>query len=270
MSNKATPVEILKLLDNSNCGECGEKTCMAFAAAVFKGQRRLADCPKLDPETIDRFQGQAQPEPQADKENGEDIIKELKKAVAGIDLEEAARRTGGRVANNRLTIKILGKNFSVDTEGNLFSEIHINHWVAGPFLDYVLHTKGRAVTGKWLSFRELKEEGRERYPLFQKRCEEPIKRVADAYPDLFKDMVETFGGTRVDESYEADIAVVMYPLPRVPIMICYWLPEEGMASSLTFFSMKAPIKTFPSGPSFRWARAWPRCSSSWPCGTVYG
>jgi CO dehydrogenase/acetyl-CoA synthase gamma subunit (corrinoid Fe-S protein) len=50
-------MEIFQLLDKSNCRECGEKTCLAFAGAVFQGKRKIADCPKLERETIERFSG---------------------------------------------------------------------------------------------------------------------------------------------------------------------------------------------------------------------
>ena len=106
--------------------------------------------------------------------------------------------------------------------------------MAVPFLDYIRHGKGLLATGNWLSFRELKD-GKERYPLFQKRCEVPLKQVADTYTDLFDDLVRIFGGKQVDKQFESDISVVLHPLPRVPIMICYWLPEDGLESSLNLY-----------------------------------
>ena len=33
-------MEIFKLLNGSNCRECNEKTCLAFAVAVFKEKNR--------------------------------------------------------------------------------------------------------------------------------------------------------------------------------------------------------------------------------------
>jgi hypothetical protein len=107
-------------------------------------------------------------------------------------------------------------------------------WVAIPFLTYVLYSKGIPVSGNWVSFRELKD-GKEEYPLFQRRCEEPMKRVADTYTDLFDDMVHIFSGKQVEKQFESDISVVLYPLPKVPIMVCYWLPEDGLESSLHVF-----------------------------------
>jgi CO dehydrogenase/acetyl-CoA synthase gamma subunit (corrinoid Fe-S protein) len=51
MPSPKNAMEIFQLLDKSNCRECGEKTCLAFAGAVFTGARRLDQCPKLDRET---------------------------------------------------------------------------------------------------------------------------------------------------------------------------------------------------------------------------
>ena len=35
MAQPKNAMEIFKLLDQSNCRECGQKTCLAFAGAVF-------------------------------------------------------------------------------------------------------------------------------------------------------------------------------------------------------------------------------------------
>lgn len=40
--------EILKLLPGSNCQECGQPTCMVFAAQAAEGGRGAEDCPALD------------------------------------------------------------------------------------------------------------------------------------------------------------------------------------------------------------------------------
>ena len=226
-------MEIFQLLDMSNCRECGEKTCLAFAGAVFQGQKKLAECPKLDRETIERFSGEAADQNRAEQTRDE-YLKQLKREIAGHDLAAAANRVGARFSGNKLTLKVLGKDFSVDTEGHLYADIHVNPWVVVPFLSYILYGKGLPVAGSWLSFRELKD-GQERYPLFQKRCEEPMKRVADIYTSLFDDLVHIFSAKQVEEQFESDISVVLQPLPKVPIMICYWLPEDGLESSLNVF-----------------------------------
>jgi len=233
MPRPQNAMEIYQLLDKSNCRECGEKTCLAFAGAVFTGHKRLDQCPKLDRETIARFGGDSGNHPTIEQERDENMQK-LQDRIANIDLAAAANRIGADFSGDRLTLKVLGKNFSVDTRGKLYADIHVNAWVAVPFFAYVLYGKGLPASGNWASFRELKD-GKERYPLFQKRCEEPMKKVADTYTDLFDDLVHIFSGRQVEEQFESDISVVLRPLPRIPMMVCYWKPEDGLASSLNLF-----------------------------------
>jgi hypothetical protein len=233
MPKPKNAMEIFQLLDQSNCRQCGEKTCLAFAGAVFTGRRKLEDCPKLSPEIIRCCEEENQVENVAEQ-NRDVYLAQLKNEVAAIDLAQAADRSGGRFVDGTLTLKVLGKNFGVDENGKLFADIHINPWVAVPFLSYILYGKGHPVSGNWVSFRDLKH-GMERYPLFKKRCEAPMKRVADAYPQLFEDLVHIFSGRKVAEEFESDISVVLHPLPKVPLMVCYWLPEDGLESSLNLY-----------------------------------
>jgi ArsR family metal-binding transcriptional regulator len=44
---KPLVIEILKLLPRTNCRECGEPTCMVFAARAAEGVKGAADCPPL-------------------------------------------------------------------------------------------------------------------------------------------------------------------------------------------------------------------------------
>ncbi len=233
MSAPKNAMEVYQYLDKSNCRDCGEKTCLAFAGSVFTGRRDIRDCPKLDQEIIHRFSEEAEGH-QTPEKNRYEYLKILKEEISNIDLAEAAKRIGADFRNDKLHLKILGKDFSVDKKGNISTSIHVNAWVAIPFLNYILYGKGISPSGNWISFRELKD-GKERYPLFRKRCEEPIKQIADIYTDLFDDMVHLFNGQRVEKQFESDISVVLHPLPRVPIMICYWLPEGALASSLNLF-----------------------------------
>ncbi len=230
MSSFANAMEVYALLDRSNCRRCGEKTCLAFAGAVFMGGKDLAACPKIDAAIL---RGYATERPAA-AEDGQDCPPNCSSDSGQLDPAEVVMRVGGRLCDGRMTCRILGKDFGVDREGNFSSDIHINHWLIMPFLTYLLHCKEGPVSGNWLSFREI-PGGREQYPLFQKRCEEAMKQVADAWPDLFDDIVQLFGGQRVAEQFASDISVVLHPLPKVPVMICYWREADGIASTLNLF-----------------------------------
>ena len=89
-----------------------------------------------------------------------------------------------------------------------------------------------------MPFREL-EGGKDWQPLFGQMCEKPLKKVADHYTDLFEDMLRIFNGKQADY-YNSDISIILYPLPKIPIFICYWRQEDGLESSLhLFFDSKA-------------------------------
>lgn len=44
---KFNVMELIKLLPRTNCKECGETTCMAYAAKLAKGEVRLEACKPL-------------------------------------------------------------------------------------------------------------------------------------------------------------------------------------------------------------------------------
>ena len=226
-------MEIFAVLNKSNCRECGEKTCLAFAGAVYLGKKPIHRCPYLTAEEKARFGGN-EGDSLAIAGQGEDDLGPLKKGLVELDFAEAASRCGGAVKNGWLSVPVLGKEFRVNKNGNFSSDIHVNNWVAAPFLLYVLHCQGKPVVGEWISYREV-EGGRERYGLFNQRVEEDLRKVADGWPDLFKDMVESFQGRQVASHFEADVSVVLRPLPLVPVMICYWQPDEGLDSTLNIF-----------------------------------
>ena len=233
MAQLKNAMDIFKLLDKSNCKKCNKPTCLAFAAAVFQGQMRLDECPKLPREIIEKYSGKMAGQVSMEQEMAS-LVEDLKKKLAESDLAEAARRLGADFSSGRLTIKILGKNFSIDTSGRVISDIHVNPWVMLPVFSYITEGQGVPASGKWVPCREL-EGGKSWYRLFGQRCEKPLKRVADTYVDLFEDMIHLFNGKQVQNHYESDISLVLHPLPNVPILICYWKPADGFESDLNIF-----------------------------------
>lgn len=238
MTQLKSPMEILKLLDKSNCRQCKEPTCLAFAAQVFKGKKKLSECPKLDASVIEQYSEMeesdaASEKPRTSEEEIEAYVKSLKEKLKDVDLSEAADRVGGVYEYGRLTVKVLGKDFSIYPDGTLSALIHTNPWVSVPVLTYVIEGAGKNPTGRWVPFREL-EGGSAWDGLFRQRCEKPLKQIADNDYDLFVDLLDVFAGRPV-EHLDADIARVFYVLPKVPIMICYWAAEEDFESNLSIY-----------------------------------
>lgn len=237
MATAKNAMEIFSELDRSNCGMCGEKTCLAFAGAVFTGVKNITECPRLESNIIRKFSTETQKEHPADEMQEEYLCALIEKATQ-LDFDEAAKRIGGENRNGVLTIKVLGKLFGLGRDGRFMTDLHVNPWVIIPLLEYICNCKGRAVTGEWISYREI-PQGREKYNLFKRRGEDVLKRLADRYTDFFRDIIQMFNGEKVAEQFESDVSVVLYPLPLAPLMICYWRAEEGMESKLNLFFDKS-------------------------------
>lgn len=236
MTQFKNAMEVFKLLKKNNCRDCDEPTCLAFAAAVFKGQKALSRCPHVDPQAAEKYAGRPTVEQprRGSVTDMEAHLLQLKQQLRHLDLETAAQRLGGSFYNGKLTVKVLGKDFCVNASGELSSDIHIHGWIALPFLNYILKGQGAPLSGRWVPMREL-ENGKDWAQFFSHRCEKPMKELADTYPDLFEDMVHIFNGKPVEQHYQADISLVLHPFPKLPILICYWKPEDGLASSLNIF-----------------------------------
>jgi len=227
-------MEILKLLDKSNCGGCNEATCLAFAAKVFKGQKSLTECPHVGEDVLMRFGDGHRDLKPVEEEDQERVFERLKDRLRTIDLAAAAKRLHTPFKDAVLTLKVCGKDFSVDSKGNFSSEIHIHSWLTLPVLKYILEGEGVEPSGQWVPFRELKG-GKDWGRFFEHRCEKPMKRVADTYPDFFADMLNIFAGKQVERHFDSDVSLVLYPLPKVPVLICYWRPEDGLESDFHLF-----------------------------------
>lgn len=227
-------MEVFKLLDNSNCRKCNKQTCLAFAGAVFQGQAVLSECPRLSADIIEKYGDRKNTFRQEQEQENLTIIEELRAQVAACDLEKRAGILGDPYKNGRITLKILGKPFSVDTTGAVFTDIHVNSWVLVPVYHYILSSKGRLPVERWVPLREL-PSGEDWYRFFEHRCERSVKKIADTHPMFFENIIRLFNGREVSPHYDADISLVIHPLPRLPVLICYQHPEEGLDSSLHLF-----------------------------------
>ena len=234
MSKLNNVMEVYKLLDKSNCRKCRKPTCLAFAAAVFQGQVSLGDCPFVDEITLDTYgdkKGSYESKSDQDYLNAMD---QLREKIKETNLEARANVLGETFSNDRLSLKILGKSFSVDVNGNISTTIHVNRWLVPPVLSYILSGKGLQTTGTWVPFREL-ETSKDWSRFFEHQCLNLLKKTADSSPSFFKDIIELFNGKPVENHYDADISLIIKPLPLLPILICYNNPEDGLESDLNLF-----------------------------------
>jgi hypothetical protein len=234
MTKFNTIMDVFKLLEKTNCRKCNKPTCLAFAAAVFQGHTSLSECPFIDEKTLSAYGGQKEKYESKPEQAYLKVMGQLKENIKQTDLESRAKILGAKFSNGRLTLKIFGKDFSVDTKGEIFTDIHVNHWIAPPVLNYILSGKGLALVETWVPFREL-ETSSDWSRFFEHQCVNRFKKIADANPSFFEDIIELFNGKPVENHYEADISLIIKPLPLLPVLICYNRPEDGLESDLNLF-----------------------------------
>jgi hypothetical protein len=228
-----TPLDVYKFLPKYNCGKCLLSTCIAFATAVIRQEKKLVDCTHIDNIMETRFEGKISK--QINLESIQDnTLKQMKEELQLIDISSRTDSLGARWNGNKLSIKCFGRDFEIDRYGNVTSQCHTHAWISIPILHYILCSKGVMASGVWVPFREL-EHGKSWNQLFERKCEQPLKHIADTHMDLFEDVISIFSRASTKNNIGSDISVIMYPLPKLPMMICYWKPEDNMESKLHLF-----------------------------------
>ena len=227
---RLTALEILRQLNKSNCRECGENTCMAFAASVIRNQKRLSDCPYLEPSVASAL-SLRQTATLPPDQSPERFLNQIKDRIRELDFEEAADRLGLALVNGRLRVHVLGAIFDVDSNGDLHTLRHVNHWIHGPLLHYLLYSQGKQVVGNWIPYSQLKNV-EETAPFFAHFCENAFQRLADDYTDLFFQVLQTFGRPIENGLVDADFSIRLMPLPRLPCLYSYWKSEGEFPSKL--------------------------------------
>ncbi|GAB4343953.1 MAG: hypothetical protein Kow0089_20110 [Desulfobulbaceae bacterium] len=233
MPSEKNPLEIYRILPGTNCGRCFLPSCLAFAAAVVSGAKKPGDCPFVGDAELAVISPNVVTVEPYEIQRGQ-TIDALREQVAGLDLAARAERLGGRTAGDHLSISCLGKEFFIDREGKVRSECHTHAGLTIPLLSYIVTSSGEKPAGDWVPFRELRD-ARPMSALFGQRGETRLQALADQHTDLFADLVGMFSGAWEKTTFDADTSLVLYPLPLLPVLICYWLPEDGLASRLGIF-----------------------------------
>ncbi len=208
---------------------------MAFALAVARGDRPIGECPYVDPSTA----GAIMPDEKRKDPRDEltERLQPLRQALSEIDFDDRAPKIGGRIERGALVIPCLGKEFRVSGNGTIESDIHVNPWISVPLLKYILTGGGGdgrpGSTGPWIAFADL-STGIIRGQYFVHRCEEPLREIVDGQGPLFSDLMKMFSAQRPAgiEVTKADEAWLLRPLPRVPLLLRYWRPEDEFPSKL--------------------------------------
>lgn len=216
---------LYKLLPRTNCGSCRTRQCMAFAVALAKGEADPGECPTLSEEARRELRGGG-----GQGDWREALIAGLKQAVAALDFSRIAGGLGAVPAGGSLSIRCLGRDYLMRADGTITTGGPLAPWMQILLLHYV-RTRGDAgVSGRWVSFTDLKA-ALMKSKSFARDCEEPLRLLFDRDPAAVERALERLGGRRL-QGTPAPTAWELFALPRVPVLLLYWPHDEEFPSKI--------------------------------------
>ena len=213
------PLEIYKKLPKTNCGKCPQKTCIAYSAALLRGEAGVDDCPFLTEEIQNELSQISLPDWRSE------LIERLKEEVKRLDLKKIAPSIGAEIIRDTIQITCLGNNYFIDKDGEIKTAGHINPYIKILLLHYIRTSGSGRPTGEWISFSELKS-GMIKEQSFRRDCEEPLKELFERDLVFVENLLLRMGARRI-EFESADYAYLFFPLPRIPTLILYRKGEAG-------------------------------------------
>jgi hypothetical protein len=224
-------IELYKKLPGTNCGECGESTCMAFALKVKSAQRKMSECPytEHDEETLTQ-------EPVVTMENNyKRVSRELEEEVKRVDLKEAADAIGGNYdaeyGSEVIRLKMMNKEYEVRKEGLFANDQYCqDSWSKIIIYDYVRRKGNIPLTGDWVSLGHFPNTA-SHSKAFQKKAESKIAEKFNSNMNGLKEHCKELEGVEVQGKVKADYVCGFKLLPRVPMYLCFWEADEEFPAS---------------------------------------
>ncbi len=233
-------LDVFRLLPRTNCGECGQPTCLAFATQVIKEGEDLTRCPFL-PDAAQPQVAAVQAQQQAGlgrRRESLAIAREaLQEKVASLDLPRQAAAHGlaygeedGRPC---VLLPFFGTEVKVYQDEVVYPPgVQENPWDAILIYNYLASPGEAPVTGTWISFQSLPNSVSKAKTL--ERLQQQLAEDFAGRPALLRERARALGGRPVRVGEDAHVALAFEPLPRVPILLLYWEPEEDFPAQARF------------------------------------
>ncbi|MFQ5686249.1 MAG: DUF3786 domain-containing protein [Candidatus Scalindua sp.] len=225
-------IEIYKKLPGTNCGECGEATCMAFALKVKNAQRNMSECSYV----IHEDEEDLTQEPVVTMENNyKRVSRELEEEIKHVDLKVASDAIGGnyddRNGGGVIRLKMMNNEYEVRKEGLFIGNQYCqDSWSKIIIYDYVRRKGNIPLTGDWVSLGHFPNTA-SHSKAFQKKAETKIAEKFNSNMNGLKERCKELEGVEVQGEINADYVSGFNLLPCVPIYVCFWEADEEFPAS---------------------------------------
>ncbi|SMC21648.1 Putative Fe-S cluster [Desulfacinum hydrothermale DSM 13146] len=252
--NRITPIDLFKRTPKTNCGECAQPSCLAYATQAVVGEIPLSSCPYLDPEDMadmaSRLDRQLQAGIGKKRESFEKTLEFLREEMAKWDLEALAPQLGAEAQRDpesgmaRLRIAYLGDQVEVSrADVRSLGGRQISPWEKIFLFNYVI---GGAVdpSGTWVGMESL-PNSISKIKSLQSHCEEPLAKAFPQDRTALARAVSPWFSELEPENGQADWAGECRVLPKVSLRLLWWAedPEDGFPARVKFLFDKRILDT---------------------------
>lgn len=163
-------------------------------------------------------------------------------SVTHADPREAASASGAEYREDKFAIPLFNRTYTVQYPAceiaQIDSDKHVPDIIKVLLMHYLTHADGTAVSGKWISYRQLPGA-----KLFEQRFMSlvlrPMLDLFDKDTDSFREAAFDLGGQSMDS--KGDAAFRFNALPRLPVACIYSIGEDEIPPSINFlFDESAP------------------------------
>jgi hypothetical protein len=234
-----SPIDIYqKLLPKTNCGDCGYRTCLAFASMVVSEKLALKNCPYIAPDKIQNAQLELEKQYAEGKwtrrDMAQDALQWAKERASSMKINDLQDRLGGALIDSA------GEKILELPYFNSFIHIKPDHiikadgssltgWEQVFLYNHMAQGGSSRPTGNWKGLVDLPNTI-SKIKTMKKQVEDPlIKRFSGKIQELINNAL-SFGGKLISGAgINADAVLLLNPLPRIPVILLFWDEniEEG-------------------------------------------
>lgn len=224
------------ILPQTNCGDCGFPTCLAFAGMVVSEKHPLRNCPHIEPDVVERCQSELDKQYSEGKwlkrDMAKDALKWAKERSSSMKIEHLPDRIGGTLitTKNGNALKLpYFKNSIIITKENIIKNDgqDLTRWEQVFIYNHMAQGGRKRPTGKWKGFVEFPNTVSKMKSMVE-NIEVPLTEKFKGKPDQLLAAAQTLGAiNKTDDVHSADLAILFKPLPRIPIMLIFWDEDKN-------------------------------------------
>ncbi|MBC8316542.1 MAG: DUF3786 domain-containing protein [Desulfobulbaceae bacterium] len=231
------PLDILKRIPKTNCGECGYTACLAFAANVAKSGEDPEKCPYINLDGLDLTSLGNTDLDKMSKKRDLELIRFLKSKIQSLHFKEIAPRLGATLSpetDNTLTFSYLAQEVLLSKTQLLLNgqepEDPRDQILLYNYVHSAAHT---SPTGDWVGLESLPNTI-SKVKTLATYCEKRLAQLfAGRPPEEIQKYCSMLHGQTVTGSSTTSASIIPV-LPMVPQQLLFWdeEPEDGFEAKV--------------------------------------